>query len=365
MGHPQNAARKAAGFARSGDVAHFTAGILLLFASLAGAAESIPVQTRTFAELAIYPQQSAPATVLSINHSRISAELSARIVDIAVQVGDQVNKGALLVQLAPEDFALVLKRASANLANIDANLTLAEYEFKRALSLSKSQAVSEQLLKQRESTRDALRAQQQGQQAAVAQAQRQLSKASLYAPFDAVVVERIANIGEFASLGTPLLRIIDVNNVELSAKIQAQQAAALLHAAQRADNSLRFISNGQPHKLTLRAITPLLDSQARVQDVRLRFSADDAPEPLPGTSGKLHWRSQHSSLPAALISQRKGKLGVFVLERGRAHFIVLAHAQIGRAALAELKPDTAIITEGRYRLRDGDAVKLSRDQSGH
>lgn len=320
------------------------------FACLAVAAESIPVRVQPFSELAVYPELSAPATVVSDNHSRISAEIQARILDIPARVGDSVAKGALLAELDQHDFELALKRQTAALAAVKAKLDLAEYELKRARALSKQQAVSEQLLKQRETERDALLAERQGQQAVTAQAQRQLDKTRIRAPFNAVIVERIAQVGELANTGTALLRIIDIDHLELAAKLSVAQTDDL-----RRSPRPTFVSAGQRYALTLRSITPALDTQARTQEARLRFTDRT---PLPGATGKLVWSPARASLPSELISQRQGKLGVFVQTGDTARFVKLEEAEVGRPAVVELSSDTAIITEGRYRLQDGDAISL-------
>ena len=322
--------------------------------------EAIPVSVQPFAQLAMHPQQSAPATVVSDNHSRISAELTARILDIPARVGNHVEKGTLLAQLDPRDFELAVKRETAALAAVTAKLDLAEYELNRARSLSKQQAVSEQLLQQREAERNALSAEQQAQRAAAEQAQRQLDKTEIRAPFNAVILERLGQVGELASPGTPLLRIIDIDNLELAAKLTLSQAATLREAispdkpsSEKA--SLEFVSADQHYALRLRAITPALDTQARTQEVRLGFTDT---RPLPGASGTLVWSSAQASLPAELVSQRHGKLGVFIQIGDKARFVALTHANPGRPAVASFSPDTAIITKGRFRLRDGDTIRL-------
>lgn len=328
------------------------AGACLLLFCASVAADAIPVESKPFSAVAIYPQHSAPATVMSDNHSRISAEINARIVDVPVRVGDSIKKGEILARLDGKDFELALLRDKAALTAIEARLTLAKYELKRAQSLSKKKVVSEQLLKQRESERDSLLAEQQGQQTAVAQAQRQLDKTQIRAPFNATVVERLGQIGELASPGTALLRIIDTDNLELAAKISSTQTSDLKHT-----RSAEFISAGQRYALTLRTITPALDTQARTQEARLRFTGNS---PLPGSAGQLVWSPEQASLPASLISQRDGKLGVFIQADTptgtTAHFVELPSATTGQPALTQLEADTLIITEGRYRLRDGDTV---------
>ncbi|NOX75058.1 MAG: efflux RND transporter periplasmic adaptor subunit [Gammaproteobacteria bacterium] len=332
----------------------------LLFCSLA-TAEPIPVTSQPFSELAIYPSLSAPAEVVSDNLSRISAEISARIVSIPVRVGDTVKKGAVLARLEREDFVLALKREQATLQAIDAKLDLAHYELKRARSLSKQQAVSEQLLKQREATVNGLLAEQQAQQTAITQAKRQLDKTELRAPFTAVILERIGAIGELASPGSPLLRIIDMDTLEVAVKLSASQAKVLGRTRSTDDTpdnnpaiaTPEFISAGQHYPVTLRRITPALDTRARTQEARLRFTGK---LPLPGVTGELRWSRSKPSLPAEFISQRADRLGVFVWEKNQARFVTLNHAETGRPVVLTLPLGTAIITDGRYRLRDGDAV---------
>jgi len=321
-------------------------------------ADPVPVVSEPFSTLAIYPSRSAPATVVSDNDSRISAEISARILDIPVRVGDRVKQGALLVRLEQQDAELARVREKAALTAVKAKLDLAEYELKRARSLSKKQAVSEQLLKQRETERDTLLAEQQGQQAAYAQARRQIDKTYIRAPFNAVVVERLARTGELANPGTALLRIVDIDNLELTAGLTPRQTRDLKRSF-AAENSRapEFVSSGQRYALTLRTIIPVLDTRARTREARLRFSGK---KPLPGTAGQLTWSSRQASLPADLISQRDGKLGVFIQTDNRARFIRLPQAKTGQPVTvmttSEPGPDTLIITKGRYRLRDGDAI---------
>lgn len=330
--------------------------ITFIFTTTAHAADPIPIVARPFAELAIYPEIKAPATVVSDNDSRISAEISARIIDIPVRVGEIVQAGELLIRLEQQDFELAVDRAKAALHAIDAHIELAQYELKRAQSLSKKQAVSEQLLKQRETELKTLLAEQDGQQAALKQARRQLEKTLIRSPFTAIIAERLGQVGELSNPGTPLLRIVDAEHLEVAAKLQAEQAAEL-----RQQTSLTFVSARQRYKLKLRTITPVIDSRARTREARLLFDLDPKkdPLPLPGMAGELIWRHSQPSLPADMITKRGKHLGVFTLRGNQARFVVLPNAREGRLTTThsiQLKPDTLIITKGRYQLHDGDMV---------
>jgi hypothetical protein len=166
-------------------------------------------------------------------------------------------------------------------------------------------------------------------------------------------------VGELANPGTALLRIIDIDKLELAAKLSTEQARDLRRDLDGKASPL-FESSGQRYPLRLRIITPALDTQARTQEARLVFTGN---KPLPGATGKLLWAPTQASLPPEFISQRHGTLGVFVQAENTAKFIPLNAAETGRPASVELSPDTAIITEGRYRLQDGDAISLIKTKT--
>jgi RND family efflux transporter MFP subunit len=263
-----------------------------------------------------------------------------------------VEEGALLLRLERQDLALQLTRAQAAQAALAARVDLARYELNRARSLSSKEVISEQTLKQREADLATLLAEHQGQQAATAQAQRALDKTELRAPFAAIVTERLGQTGELANPGTPLLRLVDAAHMEVSVQLQAAQAATLDSIKPQ---GLRFVSGDQSYPVQLRVITPAMDSRSRTREARLRFTG---PSALPGSAGQLHWRQPAASLPAELISQRQGKLGVFTVQGQQARFVALPQAEVGRPVIARLTPETLVITDGRFRLRDGDAVRV-------
>lgn len=66
------------------------------------AAEIAPrsVGVRNLDEIAVFPRRSAPATVVSLNDSRLSSEIRARIQRIPVLAGQTVKPGETLVEFA-------------------------------------------------------------------------------------------------------------------------------------------------------------------------------------------------------------------------------------------------------------------------
>lgn len=336
-------------------------GVAILFVGLAAVCLTAPViaapaktksvEALDLKSIAIYPQYKAPATVIALNDSELSAEISTVVESIPVEVGQQVNKGDLLVALRKKDFQLVLQREKAELAALEVRIDFAQYQLQRAKTLQKQQAVSEELLKQRETDLAVLQSEKKSRQVSMQQAKRNLAKCNIRAPFDAVIVEKIVSVGELANQGTPLLRIVDAQQREVSAKLQSYQIASLHAAAE-----LHFHNRNNSYPLKLRSVLPVIDPTARTQEVRLVFNDAKA---LVGVSGELIWKNQQPHIPAEVLVQRGRQLGVFIVNKDkRAKFIVLDDAVEGRPTFVDLPLSTLIVTKGRFQLQNGDEVSV-------
>lgn len=327
----------------------------LLFLLLALTLSSAQAQTtspglagKTFAEVAVYPEREAPATAQSLNEAKLSAEVSATVVAIPVEVGQVVPKGAPLVRLDARDFELAAERAGAALKSAQARLELAESQLRRGQELQARNFISQEALHQRETEVDVLRAEVTLQRAQLDTARRNLEKTTLRAPYRAVVRERLAHEGELAAPGTPLVALVDLSRVEVAARVQVKDVASLQGA-----KGVDFVAPGGRYPLKLLRISPAIDPDARNVETRLAFAGEGA---QPGASGRIAWRDPRPHLPPELLARRDGKLGVFVLENGKARFVPLAEAQEGRPAPADLAPGTRIAVEGRHLLSDGQPL---------
>jgi len=309
------------------------------------------VEVDTLQSIAVYPEYKAPATVVTLNDSQISSELAAVIEKIPVEIGQVVKKGDLLVSLDKKDYQLALQREQAALDSLQVKIKFADYQLQRAETLEKQKAVAEELLKQRETELAVLVSENQSRLLALKQAKRNLEKCDLRAPFDAVITEKLVGVGELANPGTPLLRIIDAQQREVTAELQSYQLASL-----RSASTLVFKNRGDSYPLQLRTVLPIVDQRKRTQEVRLTFESARA---LVGTSGELVWKNKQAHVPAEMLVQRNGQLGIFVVNGEKlAKFVVLDDAAEGRPAQVDFSLNTKIVTKGRFRLQDGDALSI-------
>jgi RND family efflux transporter MFP subunit len=320
-------------------------------AGQSGQGATLSVVTRPLAEVAIHPERSAPAAVVGKHEARVSAEVSAAILALPVDVGQRVAKGAVVARLDSRDAALALERAEAALAQAQARHDQAAAQLQRARTLRDKNFYSAEALTLKETEFAAAAA---DRRAAVAQrdtARRTVAKHTLVAPFDAVVRARSGQVGELAAPGSVLLTLVSADALELAVQLQPQDAAAFTSAVPPAPT---FATAGNRHELKLLRVSPAQNRESRSVEARLAFVG--AP-PAAGTEGRLVWQATDAWLPADLLVRRNGQLGVFVAADGKARFHPLSGAQEGRPAPLDLPADTTIVTQGRHALQDGQGLK--------
>lgn len=328
-------------------------GILLVSLSLSVIAEDriVPVTTTPLRDLVIFPIRSAPATAVSLNDTSISAQITGNIMDILVKVGDVVERGELITRLDCADHVLLEKQAEASLQAAKAKNEFARSQMQRADQLSKTKNIAQEILHQRKADVDTSAAEVLRLDVALHAAKRNIEKCDIRAPFKAVVIEKLASVGELAVPGTVIMRLFDQDNIEIRAMVQEQDLPSL-----KESKTLQFASRDHAYPLTLRSVLPLMKITIRSYEVRLTFSDEKAP---PGSAGRLTWKIEMPHLPSDLLVSRDGALGVFIENDGQARFTPIENATQGRPVPVSLPGESAIIIDGRFGLMDGDTIETT------
>ncbi len=312
------------------------------------AAAAVPITTQPLGDLLSALVQDAPATVVPANAPDLAAEITARIERVRVRVGDRVAPGDVLVELDCRPYASRLAAARATLQELETRAAFAADQLARARDLKSTRSISEEIVDQRRSERDSLLAQQQAQRQAIVQAELDVERCVIRAPFVAVVTGRQADVGGLAVPGAVLLRLVALEDPEISAALRESEVDGLARAAEIA---LRY--DGRSYPARVRSILPVVQERQLTREVRLAFAAATAPI---GAAGRLVWHDGRNRLPAEYLVRRDQQLGIFVVEDGSARFVALPEAVEGRPVVVDLPPQTALVIDGRQRLVDGDAV---------
>ncbi|MDF1529742.1 MAG: efflux RND transporter periplasmic adaptor subunit [Sedimenticola sp.] len=326
-------------------------GLLLAAASLSSHGEEKVTQVTIakLSDITFFQTYSAPATAVSLNNSRISAETSGKILTIPVRVGDMVKQGDLLTELDCQANSYRVTRAEAGLKSIEARVNLASLQIKRTKSLIKTSSVSEERLNQQQADLQIALADQNAQYATLAEARLDQSRCRITAPFAGVVRERLAGEGEWVNPGQPVIRLSDQQRLEVSAQVSIDLIDSLKQA-----NKIVLETNQGNFIVAIRLVVAAIESQGRNREVRFLFTDEQA---LPGSSGRLSWQSTAPSIPADIPVRRGGQLGLFLADNGTARFHPLNHALEGHPVEVDLPADTKVIMEGRQALNNSDQYK--------
>lgn len=319
--------------------------LLALLAALLGllALPAHAWQARALQDIAVYPERAAQAQVVSLNESKVAAQLAARVVGLPVEPGQAIAKGALLARLDCTDYDLAVERAQAGLQASEARARLAALQHQRGVKLAGENFLSKDALDTRLAELDGARAEVALATVALKTARADQAKCIVRAPFPAIVLERLTQQGETAAPGTPLVRLLDTSRIEVQAQVQEADAAGLKTA-----RDIRFVAPEGRFELRLARLSPAVSRATRLSEARLRFPGRRA---ATGTSGRVTWASPEPHLPANVVVRRAGRLGVFVVESGQPRFHPLPEAQEGRPAKATgLSPTSQVVVAGQGTL---------------
>lgn len=331
-------------------------GGLVLVVLLAGChAEKSPVSPAALPPMTVrtakVEARSRPAfedvvgTVRSRLRTVVEARIAGRIEALKVAPGQKVAAGDLLLVLearevqARLDQALALRDQSAR-------------DLERLERLIQDGAATAAEL-------DTVRARHRVAVATVAEAETLMGQARVTAPFDGIVTRKLADLGDLASPGRPLLEIED----PAALRFEADVPEALM---ERVEMGLRLpvqvAAGKEAMEGVVSEIAPAAESVSRTFLVKLDLPT--RPGLRPGQFGRVSIPIEETRLPqvppAAVVARGQLEL-VFVVKDGRA---VLRLIRTGRRSpeavtvLAGLGAGEEVVVGGADRLTDGQAVEV-------
>jgi len=144
---------------------------------------------------------------VDIRESRLAFNGSEHVNEILVDEGDRVAKGQLLARLHTDRLQASLDRVRAEVTAAKAEAHAAKLSYVRIKSLLKDNLASPKDADEAEARSRSAAANVDAAAAAVVETTEALKDADLYAPFDGVVRERIAEIGDFVTPQTPVITL--------------------------------------------------------------------------------------------------------------------------------------------------------------
>ena len=224
----------------------------------------------------------AVGTVQPQFKTTVSARITANVVELPVTAGQQVRGGSLLVRLDDRDLRARKQQAQETLRRAEATRELAQSDYTRDKALYEKQVIpksefDETTLRLKTSTADVAASQQAEQDAEFA-----FGYAIIRAPYDAIVVDKLSDVGDVATPGKPLLTLYESGKLWLEAAVPEEQASTL-HIGKTYAIQLDSLDKQMEGRLV--EIVPSADSSSRT--ITARVALPYAQSFFPGLFGRM------------------------------------------------------------------------------
>jgi multidrug efflux system membrane fusion protein len=336
-------------------------GIALAFAAwiLSGLGRGLPAseggesESRTTAMRVTVRNSTAMATTRTIIASartepdraiELKAETEGRVISIGAERGSIVKAGQAIVELD-------LRDRDARLAEAEALVRQRELEYQAAQRLHDQKFMSEAEL----AAADALLVSARAARERIAL---DISHTHVTAPFDAVVNDRVVEIGDYVSVGDTIARLVDADPLIVVANVNERDVGAL----QVGSLGQARVLGGSEVEGRVRYLAPVADESTRSFRVELAIPNPDFSRRV-GTSAELILSAgeitAHELSPALLTLADDGTIGVKTVDNtNRVSFLpveIVGSSDDG-ILVTGLPADVTIITIGQGFVADGQAV---------
>ncbi|MDL2719002.1 MAG: efflux RND transporter periplasmic adaptor subunit [Acidobacteriota bacterium] len=150
---------------------------------------------------------TATGTLSAVTTVKVGSQVSGIIAKLYADFNSTVKKGQILTELDPTPFLQSVEQRRADLEKAKVELRNAELSFTRSKNLEKQQLLAQSELDGAQTARDSAAASVRQSQAALKQAETNLSYARILSPIDGVVVDRQYDVGQTvaASFQAPVI----------------------------------------------------------------------------------------------------------------------------------------------------------------
>ena len=274
----------------------------------------------------------------------IKAETEGRIVGIGADRGAFVEQGSLIAAIDERD-------RRARLAEADALIRQREVEFEAANRLRGQAFMSEAELAAAEALLVGARASRE-------RIELDLERTRISAPFDAMVYDRLVEIGDYVAVGDPIAQLVDTDPLVVVGDINQREIGGIRIGAQGA---ARLLGQGEVEG-TVRYISPVAADSTR--SFRIELAIPNPQRSLRvGTSAELILGGEeitaHSISAGLLVLADDESIGVMsVDETDHVRFVPVEIAgSSGDGVLVTGLPSrVTLITVGQGFVTDGQAV---------
>jgi multidrug efflux system membrane fusion protein len=332
----------------------------------AGGGAAVPVQVATAVKQDVPRRVEAIGTVQALRTVSVKSQVDGVIAQVHFQEGQEVKAGDLLVTLDKRPFENAVLQARAALATAKAQAAQASVDAQRYTSLEQQAAISKEAYAQYTTKAETTKADVLAREAALANAELQLSYAEIRAPIAGRTGQRLLHEGALVKANDNNFTIVTINQLapvavtfsvpersldEIRAAFAGGNASVIVtdrsSGVKRENGRLEFIDNAvdpTTGMITLKAVFPNEDQALWpgrfvyvVTQVGLDANATVVPTPAVQTS-------QNGSTVYVLKPDSTADLRKVKVARVAGDITLLADG---------VQPGETVVTDGQLRLLPG------------
>ncbi|MGC8991351.1 MAG: efflux RND transporter periplasmic adaptor subunit, partial [Verrucomicrobiia bacterium] len=290
-------------------------------------------------------REEVVGTVRARERATVEPKVSGRIIRLNAVLGQAVAAGDVLCELDVREIKARLDQAVAQSEQ-------AAKDLERYANLLKQEAVTR-------AEYDAMEARSRMAAAAVAEAETMLGYAKVTAPFAGVITRKLADVGELASPGRPLVEIENPSDL----RVEVDLPESLLSQI-RIGAKLQIVQEESPSAVegTVSEVGPSADPMSRTYRVKID---------LPKESGFRPGQFVRVAVPAGESPRLLVPSGA-VIERGQLELVFVVTNNVAQLRLVRTAKRTGdsveivsgvsagetVVTDGANTLTDGQPVQI-------
>ena len=324
--------------------------------ALAQAGDPTQVGVVTAKIVRMAPKLALPGTVVARNDSHLASEVEGRVSWVA-EVGAPVKQNDVVAKIDSDVIGMQLASDRANVSRLTAQLGFDRAQATRMQNLFSQQAIARSTRDQAISTRDMDAAALAQAQSTLKHSQYQFDHSQIRAPFSGRVAARLINVGEYATVGKDIVRLVELDAMEVSAQIPID-SSHFLHEGM----PLTVMIQNKPVTASVRAIVPVGDIASRTIEVRLALPDGSA---YVGDAAKVLVPAAQArdvlAVPRDALVLREDNTYVFTVNKKDQVQRVAVETGSEDGLLVEVKgmvgPGARVIVRGAERLESGQKVR--------
>lgn len=298
-----------------------------------------------------------PATLVAENQVQVASRLMGYIRSVDVVEGQSVRVGQKLFSVDPVDVQGQVEQTRAAVKQAEDALADARVEYQRFEALFKEEAVTRQQFEKMKLQHDIAQSRLAQARAGHSTASGQLRYATVTSPIAGVVTRKMANAGDLASPGQPVLVVENPGRLQVETHVPESVLSALKPGAR-----VTVEVDGQDKPLVARVarISPAADPVSRTFLVKLDISGGGLRSGLFARVLFPQGEREALTVPDSALVMRAGIAGVFVVgQDGIAQFRMVraGERREGRLEiLSGLNAGERVVSGGADQIETGDRI---------